>query len=287
MIIVGITVSLSLISMVNLRSSARRQTETNARENLEHVRDMVVAEFSQWSALVRQTAVAAAPLMATEAPDEIILHDLFRDIMATQTEVVLIYCSGNIPWYEPGGFTAFSTDYRPDTTWDNTIRNWFTGAKAKNGQISYAVPYVDVVTNKLTTAISINVYDKQKRDVGIVSGNVSIGFLGDMLNESIFMSEQHIYFLNKQGLFVTNPDSNAVLKKDFFTETGFDHYRTSVLSAPSFSAMDDEVFMYSVAIPEVDWILVSTMPVSVVFAESNRFILIFILISVLLLLVSA
>jgi methyl-accepting chemotaxis protein len=255
--------------------------------NLDHARDMVVAKFSQWSALVRQTAVAAVPLMAMEVPDEIALHDLFADIMATQTEVVLIYCSGNIPWYEPGGFTAFSTDWRPDTTWDNTARSWFIGAKAKSGQISYADPYVDVVTSNLTTAISINVYDKQQRAVGVVSGNVSIGFLGDMLNKSISVPGQRISFLNRQGLFITNPDSAAVLKNDFFSDTGLEAYRTALLSTPSFSTMDDEVFLYSVLIPEVNWILVSTIPVSVIFAESNRLILVFILISVALLLVSA
>ncbi|MDR3334568.1 MAG: cache domain-containing protein, partial [Treponema sp.] len=226
-----ITVSASAMFFISFRSLSYSQIETDTRENLDHIGDMVVAKFSQWSALVRQTAVAAVPIMATEAPDEIALHDLFRDIMATQTEVVLIYCSGNIPWYEPGGFAAFSTDWRPDTTWDNTIRTWFTGAKAKGGQISYAAPYVDAATGNLTTAISINIYDKQKQDRGVVSGNVSIGFLGDMLNERISTPEQHIYFLNKQGLFVTNPDSNAVLKKDFFTETGLDRYRDAVLSS--------------------------------------------------------
>jgi methyl-accepting chemotaxis protein len=285
--IVCITVSLFSVFVINLRSILNRELETKTRENIGHMKDMAVAHFNQWSALVRQTAVVAMPVMATEAPDEFALHDLFADIMATQTEVVMVYCTSNISWYEPGGFSAFSTDYRPPATWENTTRNWFTGAKAKSGRISYAAPYIDAATGNLTTAISINVYDRQRQDVGVVSGNVSIGFLGDMLNESISMPEQQVYFLNKEGLFITNPDSTAVLSKDFFTEAGLESYRNRVLSSSSFSNRDTEVFIYSMPIPEVDWILVSTIPVSVVFAESNRLLFILTFISVLLLLDSA
>jgi methyl-accepting chemotaxis protein len=248
------------------------------QKTIEHVSDIVVAKCSQWSALIKQTAVAAAPLMATEAPDENALHELLVDIMATQTDMVLLYGFSNIPWSQPGGFAAISTDWRPNTDWDNTIRNWFTGAKAKNGQISYAAPYIDTVTGKLTTAISINVYDKQKpkQDRGVVSGNVSIGFLDDMLYENSSLPEQQTFFLNSQGLFITNPNSALVLKNDFFTDTGLERYRSSVLSASSFSMMDKEVFIYSVVIPEVDWILVSIIPTSVIFAEVNHLLLIII-----------
>jgi two-component system chemotaxis sensor kinase CheA len=182
-----------------------------------------------------------------------------------------VYCSNNQVWNQAGGYALFSTDYRPDADWDNTTRNWFTGAKKNAPNISFADPYVDVVTNKITTAISINVYNQAGEDVGIVSGNVSVGFLDAMLSENAVMPGQQTYFLNKQGLFITHSDADAVLVRDFFTESGLERYRDVVLSSESYFNVDNEIFIYAVAIPEVDWILVSTIPASVVFAGTNQF----------------
>jgi methyl-accepting chemotaxis protein len=93
--------------------------------------------------------------------------------------------------------------------------------------------------------------------------------------------EQQFFFLNKQGQFITHPDSTAILAKDknFFTESKLEHYQQEVLSSNSFSHIDASVFIYSVVIPGVDWILVSTIPVSAIFSDVNRLLFRMILIS--------
>jgi methyl-accepting chemotaxis protein len=81
-----------------------------------------------------------------------------------------------------------------------------------------------------------------------------------------------MFLLNKEGLFINHSDINAVMQKNFFTETGLERYKQQSLSSPSFIEMDDEVFIYASAIPNTNWILVSTIPVKTIFAEVNAMI---------------
>ncbi|MDR2803452.1 MAG: methyl-accepting chemotaxis protein, partial [Treponema sp.] len=98
---------------------------------------------------------------------------------------------------------------------------------------------------------------------------------------------QETYLITKDGLFMTNNDESAVMKKDFFTEMGLERYRGDILSSNSFSGMDSEVFISSSLIPVSNWILVSMLPTKVIFAEANRLLTRIIIIGVCLLVVAA
>jgi methyl-accepting chemotaxis protein len=272
-------ISISALFFLNLRAVTHKNIEDSTYAAIGHVKDMVIAKFEKWAGLIASTAAGAAPLMAAEQADALALRDLFGRIIRTQSDVALIYGTNNQVWNMPGGYAAFDNGYIPAPDWDNTKRNWFIGAKGKSGKVSFAAPYIDVVTNKLTTAISVNVYDGQQRDIGVVSGNVSIAFLGAMLDAAAPVPEQRFYLLDQTGKFITNPDPGAVLAKDFFEDQGLERYRNEVLGIQAFSMIDDEVFIYSVLIPEVNWILVSTVPAGAVFSESQRILTRLILIS--------
>ncbi|MDR3334120.1 MAG: methyl-accepting chemotaxis protein [Treponema sp.] len=272
--ILFITVSVSLIFFINFYAVSRRQVITNTSESINNLRDTVVNQFTQWSALVRYSSFGAAPFMSQEVVDTKTVEVFFKRIVDAQSDVWLLYSTNNLVWNEPGGYAIFSDGMLRAADWNNTQRSWFTGAKATPGKIVYADPYIAANSGLLTTAISTNVYSESGEDLGVIAGNVSIGFLDEMLKQSSSLPKQQTYFLNKQGLFVTNPDVDAVLKKNFFTESGLEPYQNSVLSASSFSRMDKNIFIYSVLIPDVDWILVSTIPVSVIFAEANRLLVI-------------
>jgi two-component system chemotaxis sensor kinase CheA len=268
-VIVGITVSVSALFFIVFHSQSYEQIEANTRESLNHLRDQVIAKFREWTGLVQHTTVGVAPLMAQEPVDQEAILRLFNQFIDTQTDVMLLYCSNNLVWNEPGGYAIFHNGFVSSPDWNNTQRNWFTEAKKNPGQAAYANPYIDIVTQKLITSISFVAFDDNGRDLGVVAGDVSIDFLNELLRESAFVPGQNTYFLNNEGLFITHPDIGAVLQKDFFTEFALEQYRSAVLDAPSFSIIDNELFIYSVAIPETNWRLISTIPRSFIFAEST------------------
>jgi methyl-accepting chemotaxis protein len=285
--ILATTLSLTGVSIVNYRNVSYTQAETQVIEQVAHIQDQVSDRFKLWANLISYVSIASAPFMALETPDTQSLQSLFHHFMLAQSDFWLLYGSGNLLWTEPGGYMVYDDGHSPDPDYDNTTRSWFTGAKQNAGKVVYAAPYIAATSGQLTTAVSINVYDNQGRDVGAVSGNVSIGFLDELLRTSDFMSGQEMFFINNEGLFITNSDAEAVLKKDFFTESGLEAYRASILGSPQFSVMDNRYCIVSVQIPQVDWILVTTIPREAIFAEVQRFLFRMVFISGLLLVLTA
>jgi methyl-accepting chemotaxis protein len=272
-IILLIGVSLALVFFFSLRAITNRQVEAHTKETVSRIRESVIGKFQHWSDLVHYTAFGVAPLMAAEQVDAGAIERVFRRVVASQSDVWLLYCTGNLVWNAPGGYAAFSDGETRAPSWDNTSRSWFTGAKASPGKIVYAPPYIAANSGKLTTAVSTVVYDDGKRDLGVISGNISIDSLGSLMEAGASFDSQNLYLLNREGLFITHPDPSAVMTKNFFTERGLERYRDDILSFPLFSATDSKVFLYSAVIPEVDWILVSVIPSSAVFAEADRLII--------------
>jgi methyl-accepting chemotaxis protein len=133
----------------------------------------------------------------------------------------------------------------------------------------------------------MNVYNQAGTDLGVISADVSLTFLEQMLKEKTFVPGQEMFFLNKEGIFITHSDPEAVLKKDFVTEFGLEAYRNELFSVPQFSVMDKGRFIVSVRIPQVNWFFVTTIPQAVILAETQQFLFRMILISSILLVLTA
>ena len=281
------TLVLSVLAILNYQSLAYTQAETNAIAQVVHIQDQVSSRFRRWADLMAYAAIASAPFMAVEAPDTQRLQSLFKRFMDAQSDFWLFYGTNNLIWYEPGGYMVYFDGRVPsDPTYNNTTRNWFTGAKQHPGEVVFAEPFTSLSSPQPTTSVSTSVYDEQGMDLGVISANISLSFLDSMLQESVFVSGQEMFFVNSTGIFLTHSDPEAVLQKDFFKESGLEAYRNVLLSSSQFSIMDTERFIVSVQIPEVNWILVTTIPKEVILAEVQRFLFRMILISSLLLLLT-
>jgi methyl-accepting chemotaxis protein len=273
MTIVGcITLAVSLPCFIDLRATAYRQITQFTRETVSGIQNKILEKFNAWGGFIRYTAIAAAPLMSRETVDTQALERVFKRAVNAQSDVWLLYGSNNQKWNAPGGYMVYHDGTLPVASVDNTQRPWFKSAKASPGKAAYTEPFRSASTNRFTISVSCSVYDEQNNDCGVISGNVSIEFLETFLKSNSTIPSQNLYIINKQGLFISHTDNDAIMKRDFFTETGMDRYRNDILNSPLFSRMDKDVFVYSILIPDVDWILVSTVPTKVIFAETNRFI---------------
>jgi methyl-accepting chemotaxis protein len=273
-IIICITAAISSVFFIALRSIAYREIETTTKQTITETREAMLAQFSAWADLVRYTAFGVAPFMAQEPADLKNIESIFKRIVESQSDFVMLYACSNILWSLPGGYMVYHDGHAAPETLDNTSRSWFASAKARPRQMIFSDPFISISYGKFIVSISTNVYDAQNRDVGVISGNVSINALENMLlRNASRLPEQRLFLINKAGLFITHEDINAVMTNDFFTEMGFEQYRNPILSSPSFSYIDNNFFINSIVIPEVNWILVSTIPVSVIFAEVNALLL--------------
>ncbi|MDR1219053.1 MAG: methyl-accepting chemotaxis protein [Treponema sp.] len=280
------TLLLTFLAIVNYRAIAYKQAETHAIEQVVHIQEQVISQFGRWADIMSYAAIASSPFMAAP-PDTQTLQSLFKRFMDAQSDFWLFYGSNNITWNQPGGYAVYYDGRAPRADWDNTKRSWFIGAKRNPGKVAYADPYISASNPQLTTSISTNVYDDQGADLGVISADVSLAFLEETLQDRAFISGQEMFFLNSEGLFITHTDTAAVLQKDFLQEFGLEPYRNALLSSPRFSLMDKRRFIVSVQIPEVNWILVTTIPREAIFAESRQFLFRMALISGVLLILTA
>ncbi|MDR2494273.1 MAG: methyl-accepting chemotaxis protein [Spirochaetaceae bacterium] len=282
-----ITLTISLVFFISLHAITYRQTEGMTKETIDRVQKEVLARFDSWAHCITYAAIGVAPIMAREPVDTEALTEMFKQVVDAQSDVWLLYGSNNQVWNQPGGYMIYHDGTVPPDTLDNTRRSWFQNAKLHPGAVAYTDPFRSASTSRFTISVSTNVYNGERRDIGVISGNVSIDFLETLLASGASVRSQKLYLINKQGLFITHHDPEAIMARNFFEETGLGRYEKSVVGTPVFSHIDKEVFIYSSAIPNTDWVLVSTIPVKTVFAEVNRILMRLIAIGVALLLATA
>jgi methyl-accepting chemotaxis protein len=265
-------VIISFIFFISLRQIASTQITTLSRESAARMSDQVSAIIASHVALLEHTVIGSIPYMREDPVDRDALSRYFDDMQATLDRVMMIYATNNLGWNESGGrgYCAASTGWIPEDSWNNLERSWYKDAKKNPGVVVFTAPYIDAATGKLVFTMARTVFDQDRRDLGVVSQDVSIATLGSILKELSHLPQQQSFLLTPEGRFITNDDESAVMTEDFFTELGLEAYRQGVLSAPSFAEMTEVFFIAASRIPKADWILVSLVPRRVIFAEANR-----------------
>jgi len=273
LMILSITVSLSVVFFYNLRHIVTRLTELNTKAGVARSQDMVLSVIKEHENVVMESATGIAHLFKQKTVSVESIAGYLRDIKEIVPNILDLYFTNNIMWNKPGGFGAFAGGWIPDDDWDNTQRDWFVDAKKMKGKIAFSEPYVDSETGDVIITLSMTVFSGEGTDLGVVADDVAVNVLKDIINGTRSFTGQEMYIINPDGLFITHEDINAVMEKDLFKELSLEKYRSSVLGSPEFFKIDRNIFIYSSAIPHTGWILVSTIPSSVIFGEINTLIL--------------
>ncbi|MDR2404563.1 MAG: methyl-accepting chemotaxis protein, partial [Spirochaetaceae bacterium] len=287
--IIGIALLLSLVFISNFHSLTQREIESKTRASIDQMKEGISALFDRHAGLLSHAAAGIAGYAAREgsetgAPSYGVvsraeMQAYLKRLGDTMPDISYIYYAGNILWYLDGGYWACVPDWVPGTDYNQLERPWFIDAKQAPRKVAYVDPYVDPAAGNITAAMSLVVYDNRGRDIGVVSTEFLVNSLDEMLNPPDAEPERQTWLLNKDGLYINNADINAVMQKSFFTDCGFEAYRSEILASESFYKIEGDTIIYSRNIPGAEWTLISTIPASVVFAELNRLILISIALS--------
>ncbi|MDR1325109.1 MAG: methyl-accepting chemotaxis protein [Treponema sp.] len=267
----GITLLISLVSLHEIYSISNREATNFITEGTAHLRDRINAQLQERANLLNYTGMGALPAMTAETLDRDALQNYFVTMTGTLANVQLLFCASNGRWNDPGNFMVFGDGWMPtDPNYDNRTRSWFADAKAAGGRIIFTDPYVDMITNQLVVTLSKTIFDAQGREVGVVGEDINMNTLDEMANTKLAIPEITSYILHPTGRYISNPDIEAIMEKDFFTEYNLEQYRTRVLSSSSFLGTDGKVFICSEPLPIANWSLVSIIPVAAVYKEVNQ-----------------
>ena len=282
-IIFIIVIVLLSIFAYNLYTAANQQTESFVSERIEHLRDNIETALKGYRYVMDDTAFGISALLGRGSFSSAEMNDYFYSIAARFPEIEMIYYFNNYLWTTPNGYHASSNNWTPPEGWNNTERPWFTNAKDALGDVVFSDPYLDANTGDIIISLSVVVFDKNNKDIGVAASDILVTDLGKMTKTNLVMEEQEIFLLNRDGLFITHDDNGAVMKNNFFEDFNLQKYQNNVLTSDNFSVMDRDLYLYSAEIPAAGWILVSTIPRAVIFAETNVLITRLIIISLVIL----
>ena len=270
--ILGISLLLSLVFITEMRSMSNQNMEVFIRANNAHLRDQIISQLRERANLLEFTIENSLPLIkraAASEDDRIALQNYFEKMAKMLPNVLSIFGSSYGRWNDPGQFFCSGDGWYPEPDYDNTIRSWFTTGKASQDRIALTDPYFDMVTKTITLALTKTAFDEGGTPVAVLAEDISINTLDQMANTESSIQKIKSYILHSSGRYISNPDSAAIMEKDFFADHGVEKYRNQILSSDSFFAADSEMVICSDPIFMADWTLVSVISADVVFAEAN------------------
>ena len=271
--VLGITLVLSSMFIGEFRSSSAESAQTFIVESTRHLRDQILEQLQQRVFLLEYTAMGALPLIKQAAVSEeerLALQNYCEKMAKMLPNVLSLFGSSIGPWTAPGNFFVSGDGWYPNPDYDNTTRSWFTMGKAAGGRIVFTDPYLDMVTKKLTVALTKTVFDERGTPAMVLAEDTSISTLDQIANAAAAMPEIKSYILHSSGRYISNPNAEAVMEKDFFTDHNLEQFRNQAIGSQSFFGTNGKVFICSEPISLADWNLVTIIPVDAVFADVNR-----------------
>lgn len=95
-------------------------------------------------------------------------------------------------------------DWNPPSDYDCTQRVWYKSAIEKNGLI-YSTPFLDGVTNKIVISIAKPI-TKNGEVIGVLSSDINIGVLTDILNNAKPMENSYAFLLDNNNNYIVHPN---------------------------------------------------------------------------------
>lgn len=97
--------------------------------------------------------------------------------------------------------------WEPDEGYDATQREWYTGAKQKDG-IYYTSPYIDAYSGMMVVSISMPVVDKNNVDMGVIALDIKLDSLVEFVNNAKIMDTSgKAFLLDSSNNFITHENS--------------------------------------------------------------------------------
>ncbi|MDR0561870.1 MAG: methyl-accepting chemotaxis protein [Spirochaetaceae bacterium] len=270
-----IAAALSFIFFSNLRSIIYRQIENNTRQSVSLLQSMVVAKIQNAKDLLQHTAISMRQLFKQNAVSPEHMTVYFKEIIAAAPDILSIYYTNNKLWNEEEGYMAVFPAWDIPAGWKNTQRPWFINAKNAGGEVAFTDPYLDMFSSTYIVTLSMTLFSDAGEDIGVVADDLSVTGLNTLFESKRIMPQQETYLINKEGLFITHSNIALVMQGNLFDTPALSSYRNQIVSqsASAFAHIDKRIFIYAADIPGTNWFLVSTMPVSAIYADVNRLIL--------------
>ncbi|MBQ4236411.1 MAG: methyl-accepting chemotaxis protein [Treponema sp.] len=254
--IVVVTIFLFISMMLMMQNTVRKFTENSVSQAMDTLDEQILGILGEYGDMVvnfsnivpafndRQEIEDALVLMGKDMPD------------------------GTMLWYttkqnvKEGGYLVSNTRWDCPSDFDSAAREWYKGALGDTSKVFYAEPYIDANFGKLILTIAYRTYGADGSIIGITGADILLDALAEIVKDIDISENSVVHVINQDGLYLTNDDFSAIMKRNYFDETGITVSKKDYLTSQSMSVVKKGQYYGSHPISGTKWFIVVEGPTS-------------------------
>lgn len=138
-----------------------------------------------------------------------------NSLIADNPALFSMYYADEIPMSQGGNFYS-SDGWIPETDYDKESRIWFK--VPKENRIPVVIdPYRDESSNAMVTTVASPVYQNNEFK-GVIGIDIKLEQVNTLVNKVKLSKKGFSFLLDKDGVYITNPDSKKMLNANFYKD---------------------------------------------------------------------
>ena len=256
MMIVALFLSVSYISV--LKNILNKSAINSVNQTMETLNQEVSGILGEYNDMVLNLSNVIPALDGDRNLMKDVIQNMGKDL---PSETLLYYATAEQIW--DGGTLISHSGWEAANDFDMQSRLWHKNAVSNRNKICYTEPFNDVNTGKIIVTISYNVLDKRGTLIGVSAFDIVLDGLSDAVKNITLSEHSKINIITKDGFYITNSDSSAIMSKNYFDEISFNQYsKSSYLDGSAKSFIEGDSFYGVHQIEGTDWFIVADGPVS-------------------------
>ena len=256
MLIVAIFLSVSYIFV--LKNILNKSTVNSVNQTMETLDKEISGILGEYNDMVLNLSNVIPALDGDRDLMKAVIQNMGKNL---PSETLLYYATAEQIW--DGGTLISHSGWEAPGDFDMQSRLWHKNAVSNRNKICYTEPFNDVNTGKIIVTISYRVLDRSGSLIGVSAFDIVLDGLSEAVKNISLSENSKINIITKDGLFLTNRDTSAIMRKNYFDGISFSKYtKSSYLDGLAKSFIEGDSFYGVRQIEGTDWFIVADGPVS-------------------------
>lgn len=113
--------------------------------------------------------------------------------------------------YKENNQVVYTEEYG-DEKYDYPNQDWYLTGKNTKDKVAWTDPYYDAVTNVAMITACVPLHNVQGNFMGLITGDLDFVTLQQLIRDIQLNIKADVYLLNKEGVYLANPDQDKVMK---------------------------------------------------------------------------
>ena len=265
-LIVALFLSISFFSVIMY--NIRKSTINSVSQTMETLDMHIMGILGEYNDKVK-TISKVVPALDNREQIRAVIENLGAGL---PSETLLYYATAEQLW--EGGTLISHSGWEASSDFDMQSRLWHKNAINNTNKICYTEPFNDVNTGKIIVTVSYRVFDKSGRVMGVAAFDIVLDALSEAVRNISLSPNSKIHIVTKDGLYITNERSSAIMNENYFDSASFKTYtKSEYLNGITKSFAEGGKFYGVHPIENTDWFIVAEGPISDFAAEFERIIM--------------